>query len=312
LGGAITILRPVPIFPERAFVFSALRWITAAAFTVGLGGCAAEPARGPIVVVDDAGDTVRLARPASRVASLIPATTELLFAMGRGGNVVGRTRWCDWPAAAARVPDLGDGIVPNLEAIAAVRPDLVLLYHSAQNAAAADRLRSLGMPVVQVRSDLLADVPRIAGLLGRLLGASAAADSLARTFDAELAAASVRPPSDPPRIFILVWEQPPITVGRGSYLSEIIERAGGRNVYADLPASSGQISVESVVARDPDAVFTSSDTIPGFARRPEWQAVRAVRDRRFIHASGSEFSRPGPRSPAAIGRLADRIRGLPR
>ena len=308
--GRCTSLRPVPTFPERAFVSPALKLIARAALALAVSACAPETQRGPIVAVDDAGDTVRLARPARRVASLIPATTELLFAMGRGANVVGRTRWCDWPADAARVTDLGDGIAPNLEAITAVRPDLVVLYHSAQNAGAAERLRALGMPVVQLRSDLLADVPRIAGILGRLLGDSAAADSLARAFGAELAAATVPRPRDPRRIFILVWEQPPITVGRGSYLSEIIERAGAMNAYADLSASSGQISVESAVARDPDAVFTSSDTIPGFARRPEWRAVRAVREGRFIHASGSEFSRPGPRSPAAIRTLADRIAAL--
>ena len=288
----------------------ALRVVVAVVVAALLTGCTRESIPGPATAVDDAGDTVRLAKPAIRVASLIPATTELLFAMGRGAVVVGRTRWCDWPAEAARVTDLGDGIAPNLEAITAVRPDLVVLYHSAQNAAAADRLRTMGIAVVQLRSDLLADVPRLARLLGSLIGAPAAADSLARRFDAELAAATEQRPADPPRVFILVWEQPPITVGRGSYLSEVIERAGAVNAYADLPASSGQISVESAVARDPDAVFTSSDTVPGFARRAEWQAVRAVRERRFIHASGSEFSRPGPRSPAAIRTLAERIRGL--
>ena len=101
-----------------------------------------------------------------------------------------------------------------------------------------------------------------------------------------------------------------MTVGSGSFLTELLERAGGRNVYDDLRTSSGQISVESAAARDPDMILTSSDTTPGFAHRPEWQVVRAVRERRFIHAPGSEFSRPGPRSPAAIRDLAARLRAL--
>ena len=291
-------------------MFSALK--LSCVLLLAVAACRTGASSGPIVAVDDAGDTTRLARPATRVASLIPATTELLFAMGRGTSVVGRTRWCDWPLEARRVPNLGDGIVPNLEAISAVRPDLVVLYHSAQNASAAARLRSLGIPVVRVRSDRLADVPRLAGMLGRLMGAKDAADSLTNVFQRELAAASVPPGPDPPRVFILAWEQPPITIGRGSYLSEVVERAGGVNVFADLPASSGQISVESAAARNPDAILTSSDTIPGFARRPEWQAVRAVRERRFLHATSSEFSRPGPRSPEAIRELAARLRGLRR
>ena len=98
-----------------------------------------------------------------------------------------------------------------------------------------------------------------------------------------------------------------MTVGAGSYLSELLARAGARNVFADLPASSGQISVEAAATRDPDLVFTSNAALPAFASRPEWQVVRAVRERRFIHAPGSEFSRPSPRAPAAIQRLREAL-----
>src|SRR5512142_17702 len=118
-------------------------------------------------VGDDAGDTVAVAVPARRVVSLIPATTEILFAIGAGGQLAGRTKWCDYPAEASRVPDVGDGMNPNLEAVVAARPDLVVLYRSGQNASAAERLRTLGIPAIQVRSDALADVPRLARLLGR-------------------------------------------------------------------------------------------------------------------------------------------------
>jgi iron complex transport system substrate-binding protein len=279
----------------------------------GFTGCGAEAARaGAITLVDDAGDTFSLARPAQRVVSLIPATTELLFAMGQGSRVVGRTQWCDYPAEAALVPSVGDGITPNLEAVLGARPDLVVMYHSGQNGAAAERLRDLGVPAIRVRSDLLADVPRLAAMLGKLLGAGAEADSLARAFERELAAATVPTPADPPSIFLLVWDQPPMTVGRGSYVTELLERAGGRNTYADLPTSSGQISVESAARRDPDAILTSNTALPAFASRPEWQAVRAVRLRRFVHAPGSEFSRPGPRAPAAIRALAAKLAEMPR
>jgi ABC-type Fe3+-hydroxamate transport system substrate-binding protein len=273
----------------------------------------APPAGGTtLVVVDDAGDTVRLAAPATRVVSLIPATTELLFALGAGDRLVGRTHWCDYPAAAAAVPDLGDGMNPNLEAVVGARPDLVVLYLSGQNGGAAARLRSLGIPAIQVRSDLLSDVPRLARLLGVLVGRQASADSLGRSFTAALDAATVRPHTDPLSVFILVWDDPPMTVGQGSYLSELIERAGGRNVYADLPTSSGQISVESAADRDPDVILTLSETIPAFALRPEWQVVAAVREQRFVRISGSEFSRPGPRSPAAIRELGTALDSVAR
>jgi iron complex transport system substrate-binding protein len=262
------------------------------------------PADTSIVVVDDAGDTVRLAAPARHIVSLIPATTELLFAIGAGDRIVGRTHWCDYPDAAAEVPDLGDGMNPNLEAVVAARPDLVVLYLSGQNGGAAARLRGLGIPAIQVRSDLLADVPRLARLFGDVTGHSDRADSLAGAFDRDLSAATVPAPPRPPSVFLLVWDEPPMTVGQGSYLSELIERAGGINAYADLPTSSGQISVESAAARDPDVILTLSETIPAFALRPEWQVVEAVRERRFVRIAGSEFSRPGPRSPAAVRELS--------
>ena len=272
-----------------------------------LAGGACRPravASGGLRIADDAGDTVAVAAPARRIVSLIPASTEILFAIGAGGQLAGRTKWCDYPAEASRVPDVGDGMNPNLEAVVAARPDLVVLYRSGQNTSAARRLRALGIPAIQVRSDLLADVPRLARLLGRVTGHEREADSVARAFDRELAAATIAPSAHPPGVFILVWDEPPMTVGAGSYLSELLARAGARNVFADLPASSGQISVEAAAARDPDFVFTSNPLVPAFASRPEWQAVRAVRERRFLHGTGSEFSRPSPRAPAAIRRLA--------
>ena len=112
--------------------------------------------------MDDAGDTVRLAAPARRVVSLIPASTELLFAIGADSLVVGRTSYCDYPAAAKAVPDLGDGIKPNIEAVIASRPDLVVLYNSGQNAAVAGRLRELGIAALRINTDALSSVTRVA------------------------------------------------------------------------------------------------------------------------------------------------------
>ncbi|HYF39521.1 MAG TPA: helical backbone metal receptor, partial [Gemmatimonadales bacterium] len=128
----------------------------------------ASPARpaGSLTVIDDAGDTLALKSPARRVVSLIPAATELLFAIGAGPLVVGRTHYCDYPAAAQAVPDLGDGIKPSIEAIVARRPDLVVLYNSGQNAAVAGTLRDLGVPSLRVNTDALGSVPRVARLLG--------------------------------------------------------------------------------------------------------------------------------------------------
>ena len=265
-------------------------------------------AAGPISVVDDAGDTVRLAAPARRVVSLIPATTELLFAIGADSLVVGRTNYCDYPAAAKAVPNLGDGIKPNIEAVISSKPDLVILYNSGQNAGVAGRLTELGVSAIRLNTDALSSVPRVAGILGRLTGREKAADSLAAAFDTALASATVRPGSVRPKVLLLVWEQPPMTIGRGSFLSELVERAGAENLFADVAGTDGVVSIEAVAARNPDLIFTTAEGPSAFAGRPEWQAVRAVREKRFLHVSGSEFNRPSPRSPMAIRELTAKLR----
>jgi iron complex transport system substrate-binding protein len=281
-------------------------FLAAAACRVGAKGQAAT------AFVDDARDTVAVQVPAHRIASLIPAATELLFAIGAGDRLVGRTEWCDYPPEARRVDNLGDGINPNLEAILARRPDLVILYNTAQHAAAAQRLRDLGVPTLRLATDALSDVDRLAKLFGRLTGHERQADSVSAVFDTALASASTPGAGRRPKVLLLVWEQPPMTIGRGSFLNALVERAGGENLFADVPATSGNVSIEAVAVRDPDLILTTSAGPAAFARRPEWQVVRAVRERRFLHVTGSEFNRPSPRSPSAIRQLATRLRELSR
>jgi iron complex transport system substrate-binding protein len=264
-------------------------------------------------VVDDAGDSVAVRIPAHRIVSLIPATTELLFAIGAGDRVVGRSAWCDYPPAAKQVTNLGDGINPNVEAILAARPDLVVLYNSAQHSGVAARLRGLGIPTIRLNTDALRDVDRVGRLLGRLTGRVRSADSMAAVFDTALAAAAAAPRTGRrPSVLLLVWEQPPMTIGRRSFLSELVERAGGVNLFDDVTATAGPVSIEAVAARDPDFIFTTSEGPVAFAQRPEWQVVRAVRERRFIRVTGSEFNRPSPRAPAAVRELSARLRTVAR
>ncbi|HEV8356458.1 MAG TPA: helical backbone metal receptor [Gemmatimonadales bacterium] len=288
-------------------MFRALR-VLAPAFVIA---CRPAPPPAAARLVDDAGVPVTLAAPPRRVVSLIPATTELVFALGAGERLVGRTSWCDFPPEAARVPDLGNGIGPNLEAVVGARPDLVLLYKSGANRDAAERLRSLAIPTLELATDRMEDFDRIARLVGRALGRAEPAESLVARTERDLTAATSIP-SVRPSVFILAWDRPPMTLGAGSFLSEIVERAGARNIFGDLPGSSAPISVEAVVARDPDYVLVSSADEPAIERRPEWQAVRAVRERRFLRVRGSEFNRPSPRIALAVRELAAALAGARR
>lgn len=267
------------------------------------------------VLVDDAGDTVRLQTTARRVVSLSPATTELLFAIGSGDLLVGRTRWCDYPAAALAVPSVGDGIPPNIEAVLAQHPDLVLLYRSPQNGEALRQLRGAGIAAAQLTMDHLADVSRLARLLGPVLGHSASADSLATAFDRAIAAAArdtIADTSRRPTVLLLAWDQPPIAIGTGSFQSEILALAGGRNLFADLGEPSAPVSIEAIASRNPDLILLSDSGAPRFAARPEWRAIDAVRERRFVRLMTPAFGRPSPRAPEVIAELRAALRAVPR
>ena len=204
---------------------------------------------------------------------------------------------------------LGEIPSPNVEAILGVHPDLVVLYRSPSNAAAAARLRELGVPAIQLRTDSFDDLARNAELLGRALGSSDSADAVIAVLRAGLARLDRRQDSSGLRVLILAWDQPPMTIGKGSFQDELVSRAGGRNIFGDITAPSAPVSLEAIAARSPDAVLTTSAT-PEFAARPEWQVVRAVRERKLVVMQGSEFSRPSPRAPGAIQRLASAFDSL--
>ncbi len=284
-------------------------------FPLLVAACAPRPSAAPISVTDDWGRRVALAAPARRIVSLSPATTELLFAMGLGSRVVGRTRFDDWPPAALAVPDIGNGLAPSVESVVARQPDLVLLYSSEANRTAADQLSALGVPTAVLQLDRTADLLRTARALGVLAGARAAADSVVAAFAASLASVARRDSAAfkrRPRVFVDVWPSPPMTVGRGSYLDEIVRAAGADNAFDDLTGSSATVSFEAIVARDPDAVIVlAADTArPDLAQQPGWRAVRAVREHRVVVVDQDLYGRPSPRTPLAAADLARRLAAL--
>jgi len=239
------------------------------------------------------------AGPSQRIVSLLPSFTEILFDIGAGDRVVGRTQWCDYPPAALAVPSVGEGLPPNIEAVAARRPDLVVLYNAGPNATAAKQLERLGIRTVLIDLNRLEDLGPAARTLGKLTGREQQAESLATAMDG---LAARPPPSATTSLAFVVWDNPPIIIGHASYLDQLAAQAGARNVFGDITAPSAQVALETIVARDPQwiAVLSDSAAPPGFAKRREWRAVRAVREGHFLFLKGSLFGRPGPRSDEAI------------
>ena len=257
--------------------------------------------------VDDFGVAIAAGTTTSpaRIASLNPATTELLFALGAGPRLVARTTWDVWPDAARAVADVGPGLRPNVEAVLAHHPDLVVLYASAENRVAADQLRAAGVKVIALRTDLLADFARASRELGRATGEDAAAvivvDSMQRTLSRVRAATQHL---DHPTVFWHVWDSPIYTIGAGSFLDQLLTIAGGTNIYADRTEPSPQVSLEDIVKRDPRIILAGVSGKKALANNPLWQGVRAVREGRVLVIDTNLVGRPSVRAGEAAASIA--------
>jgi len=254
---------------------------------------------------DDFGDTLLLREAPRRIVSLNPSTTELLFAIGAGGRLVGRTTYDRWPEAALAIPDLGPGLRPNVESVLAARPDLVLLYASDDNRDAARRLRAAGVPTAAYRVDRIADFRRVTLALGALTGDSAAAratvDSVGATIERVRAATTSLAR---PTVFWPLYDQPLLATGGGSFLNELIDVAGGSNVYGFMPEPSPRITVEDLLKRDPEVILLSPESRARYVADPRWRALRAVRENRLLAVDTTLVYRPGPRLGEAARSVA--------
>ena len=293
------------------------RYRTIARITLGvsLAACARDAHTGaPAAVrVDDFGDTIPSTLHAQRIVSLSPVTTELLFALGAGARVVGRTHWDSYPAEARVVPDVGDGMQPNIEAVLGARPDLVVLYASASNRSAARRLRQAGVATIAMHQDRADDFRRTARVLGLALGDSARGAALGDRVLAEIQAVRTSttradgPPAPRPSIFWHVWDAPVYTIGSSSYLDELVSAAGAVNIFGDRPESAPQVSLEEVVRRDPDFVLAGPTSAPKLLVNPAWRAVRAVREGRVLVMDTALVGRPGIRMGEAARWIRTRL-----
>ncbi len=244
-----------------------------------------------IVVTDDTGSRVVLARPATRVISLAPHLTELMFSIGAGAQITGTVQSSDFPAAALDIPRVGDNASIDMERVLAMQPDLVLVWQSGNGSSLATRLRDLKLPVFVSEPQSLVQIESTVRSLGQLTGRNEEARSGADAFAARVTKLTrAAPGSGPVRVFYQIWGQPIYTVGSRHLISQIIEMCGGENVFAGLPGLAGSVSVESVLAADPDLIVASGhdDTRPrwldDWRRWPELRAVK--RDQlRFIPPS---------------------------
>ncbi len=278
--------------------------------------CEAAPAPtgSGIEVVDADGRVVRLARPAQRIVSLVPAQTDAVIALGAADRLLARTRF-DADPAIARLPVIDDALTPSVEWLAEQRPDLVFAWPDRLSRSVVTRIVELGIPVYASASESLDDVRRGLRDLGVLLGLEAAAEALVAGLDATID--SVRAShsgQSRPRVLYLIGLDPPMAAGPGSFVHELIDIAGGVNVLGDAAGLWPPVSLEEILVREPDVIVIAVERQDGPAllqrlrERPGWRSLAAVRTGRVHIVDAGLFNRPGPSLVLAMRALAAALR----
>ena len=220
-----------------------------------------------ISVRDDTGATVSLAQPAQRIVTLSPHLAETVFAAGAGGQIVGTVDYSNYPEAARRIPRVGGYSRFDLEAVVALKPDLIIAWEGGNAPAHLQKLRRLGLPVYLSQISRLEDIAGEIERIGILAGTRQSADTAARTFRRRLADLQARYAGRPVvRTFYEVWHQPLKTIGGQQFISSVIRLCGGENVFGTLTATAPDVTIEAVLAANPEAIIASG---MGEAR-PEW------------------------------------------
>lgn len=261
----------------------------------------------PLQATDDRGVAVQLAAPPQRIVSTLPSLTETVCALDGCARLVGVDRYSNWPPAVQALPQVGGGLDPNVEAIAALRPDLVLV---AQSSRVVQRLEGLGLKVAVLEPRNHADVRRVLARVADLLGAAPQqAEDAWRRIDAGVAAAAQSVPAarHGTRVYIEV-SGGPYAAGDSSFIGETLTRLHGRNIVPPTLGPFPRLNPEYVVRADPALIMVGARSAQGLEQRPGWSGIAAVRTGsvcRFTPEQTDVLIRPGPRMAEAARLMAE-------
>ena len=276
-------------------------WVALLALTATAAYAATTP------VIDDTGQRVSLPHTPSRIISLAPGATEMLFAAGAGDRLIATVDFSDEPAAAKRVPRIGDVTAIDMERLVALRPDVVVVWPGGGNPAQIAKIAQLGLPIYRQQVNRLADLPASLRRIGALAADRAVAERAADAVAAELArigreyAGGMRvsgaATTTSPTVLLEIWNRPIYTVGGAQLMSDALTLCGARNVFGDLEELSPVIDTEAVIARNPDIIVAAAPPGEGPNWLAEWRrfgSIKAVQTGRLVVFEDLRFSRLGP------------------
>ncbi|MTV41695.1 ABC transporter substrate-binding protein [Duganella radicis] len=263
----------------------------------------------PISVRDDDGNVVTLQKPAQRVIAMAPHVTELLFAAGAGDKIVGAVTYSDYPEAAKKIPRVGDNRLIDMERVAAMKPDLIVIWMHGGFERQIEGLRKLGIPLFHSEPTKLEGIADNVERLGQLMGTEAVANPAAADIRAQFSAMSKQYANRPPvRLFYQVWDKPLYTLNGKSIVSDSIRLCGGVNIFADQKTTAPIISMEAVLQANPEAIFGTSEKDYGSVDlwKP-YGTLLAVQNNNLFRLQGELLNRAGPRMVAGTKALCEKI-----
>ncbi|PKO35653.1 MAG: cobalamin-binding protein [Betaproteobacteria bacterium HGW-Betaproteobacteria-7] len=256
-------------------------------------------ARADLVVKDDTGFEVRLKGPAQRIVTLAPHAAESLYAAGAGSKLVGTVDYSDYPPEAKKVPRVGGYSRIDLEAIAALKPDLILAWESGNNMKQVDMLRALGLSVYVSQPNKMESIADQLERMGQLAGTETVAGAAARNFRQRLAGLrAANADKQQVRVFYQIWKTPLMTVGGPQIISDAITLCGGSNVFGHLDKMAPTVSVEAVLEADPEAILATGmgDAKPEWLHDwNKWTQLTAVKRHNLFHINPDIMQRHTPR-----------------
>lgn len=246
--------------------------------------------------------------PVNRVISLAPNLTEIIFAIGAGGRLVGRTSYCDFPAEAKAVAEVGDTVRPSLERVIALQPQVVLISTASQLEVFTQQLRDQNIAVFVTDPRDLEGVFRTIDQIGRIVGHPQQAELLIQKLRDRTRAVEEAVKGKPPvRVFFQVSAEPLIAPGRDAFVTDLMRRAGATSVTADVATAWPRYSNESALATRPEAIVLSTGGSMGAANSTVTEALRsspAALSGRVYKINDDHLMRPGPRSVDGLEAMA--------
>jgi len=291
--------------------------------TFGLAGCRPagtdsasqrirkNAAKDTVEFVDDLDRTVRIPQQIKRIVSLSPAATETLFAIGAGERVVGVTTFDDYPSDVAKLPRVGGFVTESLsiERIVELRPDLVISAGSLQKGLV-DQLEKLDVPTIAFEPNSVDEISNVVRRMGIVVDLKANADEVADELGRRIALLEQKLMGvDRPGVYYEIADRPLMAAGPKSFIGELLNRAGGRNIFHDTPQAYPCINGEEVVRRSPQIILVSdrSGAADRVLNRPGWQLVDAIRNKRVMTIDENSVFRAGPRVVDGLELIAKAI-----